>query len=320
IEVTQYRVAKRSCVARALMAAARNGKIVTVVVEPQARFDEEANIQWAGRYRDAGVRVVLGVQGLKVHSKLVLITRREAGKTRYYSALGTGNFNEDTASVFADHMLLTNNQEIGEDVNAIFRFAERSYRAPTLQHLKAAPLGLRDFLYSKIEREVTNHLAGKPARLRLKVNNLSDVETIGRLYRAAEAGLKIELIARSMFSMITGSTGPGKNIEAVGIVDKYLEHSRILIFENEGEPEVFLSSADFLPRNFDSRIETIFPVYEPKLKKQLIEYFDIQFADNVKARVLDADLTNTRRHHERKKGRKKVRAQFAIEDYLRKLS
>ncbi len=312
IQMTQYRLAKNSCVARALMSAARNGKKVSVLVEPQARFDEEANIAWASKYRSAGVRVVLGVPGLKVHSKLVLITRREKGQSKNYTVLGTGNFNEDTASIFADHLLFTYHQEIGDDAEAIFRFAERSYRPPKLKHLTIAPVGLRDFIRRKIGREIALAKKGKAARLRLKINNLSDEETIFQLYEAAQAGVEVNLIARSMFSLITGD-GPGENIKAIGIVDKYLEHSRLLIFENDGDPEVFLSSADFLPRNFDSRIETVFPVYDKKLKAQLIKYFDLQWSDNVKARVLDTDLTNTYRRD----GKKPVRAQYEIENYLR---
>jgi len=312
IQMTQYRLAKKSCVAKALMAAARNGKKVSVLVEPQARFDEEANIAWASEYRAAGVRVVLGVPGLKVHSKLLLINRREHGVDRAYTILGTGNFNEDTTGIFADHLLFTAHPEIAEDAAAIFRFAERSYRPPLLKHLVAAPMGLRVFIRKKIRAEIEAAKAGKKAGISLKINNLSDEEVVGLLYEASQAGVKIRIIARSMFSLITGD-GPGESIEAIGIVDKYLEHSRLLIFENDGEPEVYLSSADFLPRNFDSRIETVFPIYDKKLKEQLFKYFEIQWSDNVKARILDADLSN----EYRKSDGKPIRAQYVIEDYLR---
>ncbi len=312
ISMTQYRLAKHSCVANALLAAARNGKEVTIIVEPQARFDEEANMAWADRYRKEGIHVQLGVQGLKVHSKLILITRKESGRERYYSVLGTGNFNEDSGSIFADHLLMTYHQEMGADVAAVFRFFEKSYQPPKLKHLKAAPFDLRKLLRRKIEREIENHRAGKKAGMSLKVNNLSDIETIDLLMQAAEAGVKIRLIVRSMFSLVIGDDSP---IEAISIVDKYLEHSRMLIFENDGETEVYLSSADFLPRNFDSRVETIFPVYDKKLKKQLVNYFEIQWEDNTKARILDEDLTN--QYRKRKRGQKSRRAQFDIETYLR---
>jgi len=313
ISMTQYRLAKRSCVANALQAAVRNGKNVTVIVEPQARFDEEANMAWADRYRKAGVHVQLGVQGLKVHSKLILITRKESGRERRYSVLGTGNFNEDTGNIFADHLLMTYDQEIGEDVAEIFRFFEKSYQPPRLRHLKAAPFDLRRFLRRKIEREIENHKAGRKAGMSLKVNNLSDMETIGLLTHAARKGVRVRLIVRSMFSLVIGEEC---GIEAISIVDKYLEHSRLLIFENNGEPEVFLSSADFLPRNFDSRVETIFPIYDKRLKKQLIAYFEIQWSDNTKARILDECLSN--HYRKRKPGERPRRAQFDIEEFLRK--
>jgi len=312
ISVTQYRLASKSCVAGALQSAARNGKEVFVLVEPQARFDEEANIKWASQYRDAGVNVQLGVQGLKVHSKLVHITRRENGKDRYYTVLGTGNFNEDTATIFADHLLLTYHQGLGEDVKEIFRFFNRSFQPPKLEHLKCAPFDLRNFIKKRILREIENHKVGKPSGISLKVNNFSDVETNNLVMEAAEAGVPVRLIVRSMFSLVIDDASP---VKAISIVDKYLEHSRMLIFDNAGDHEIYLSSADFLPRNFDSRVEMIFPVYDRRLKGQLKEYFEIQWRDNTKARILDRDLTNQYR-----KGKKKdepVRAQFEIESYLR---
>jgi polyphosphate kinase len=311
ISMTQYRLAKNSCVAGALQAAARNGKEVFVLVEPQARFDEEANIKWASRYRDAGVQVQLGVQGLKVHSKMTLITRKESGKNRYYTVLGTGNFNEDTAEIFADHMLMTYNQEFGEDAAEIAQFFKRSYHPPKLRHLLAAPFDLRNFLREKIEREIANHEAGKPAGISIKVNNFSDHETNELIQRAAAADVPVRLIVRSMFSLVLEEDS---KIEAISIVDKYLEHSRMFSFENDGDPEVFLSSADFLPRNFDSRVETVFPVYDRKLRNQLREYFEIQWRDNTKARILDHDLSNQYRPAN---GEPACRAQFEIEEYLR---
>ncbi len=311
ISMTQYRLAKGSCIARALQAAARNGKSVFVLVEPQARFDEEANIKWAGRYRDAGVQVQLGVQGLKVHSKLIHIVRRESGRDRSYTVLGTGNFNEDTAGIFADHLLMTYHQEIGQDAAEIFRFFRQSYQKPRLKHLNIAPFDLRSFLRAHIEQEIENHLDGKPSGISIKVNNFSDTETNELIHRAADTGVPVRMIVRSMFSLVIDADCP---IEAISIVDKYLEHSRMIIFENAGAPAVFLSSADFMPRNFDTRVETIFPVYEKKLRQQLVEYFNIQWSDTTKARILDRNLEN--RYRPAKMG-VKARAQFAIETYLR---
>lgn len=311
ISMTQYRLAKRSCIAKALQAAARNGKEVFVIVEPQARFDEEANIKWAGRYRDAGVKVQLGVQGLKIHSKLVHIVRKELGRERSYTVLGTGNFNEDTATIFADHLLFTHDEEIGDDAAEVFRFFRESYRKPRLRRLKIAPFDLRRFLRERIEREIENQVAGRPAGISVKLNNFSDPEMNALFRSAAAAGVRVRMIVRSMFSLVLDE---GCGIEAISIVDKYLEHSRMMVFENGGDPEVYLSSADFMPRNLDSRVETIFPVLDGELKKQLTTYFDIQWRDNTKARVLDRDLGN--RYRSAKKG-KAVRAQIDIESYLR---
>lgn len=318
IQVTQYRLAKNSFVARALMSAAHNGKEVTILVEPQARFDEGANIAWANEYQRNGVRVILGVQGLKVHSKLCLISRREHGKLRRYSALGTGNFNEMSAKVFSDHLLLTANREIGEDVSAIFDFFERTYKPPKLKHLIAAPFNLRKFIKQRIQIEIDNAKQGFPASISIKLNNLSDLETMELLYDAANAGVKVRLIIRGMFSMITGPDGPAPSIEAIGIVDKYLEHSRMFIFQNGDNPLTYLSSADFLPRNFDSRIETIFPILDGKLKKQLSDFFEIQWRDNVKARILDKDLSN--RFKKPAPGEPEIRSQFSLENQFRALT
>lgn len=312
IQLTQYRLAKASCIAAALQSAARNGKEVFVLVEPQARFDEEANIKWASRYRDAGVQVQLGVQGLKVHSKMVHITRKESGRDRLYSVLGTGNFNEDTAGIFADHLLMTYNQEIGEDVGKVFDFFRRSYHPPRLGHVLIAPFHLRDFLRTRVEKEIENHENDLPSGISIKVNNFSDVETNKLIRRAAEAGVPVRLIVRSMFSLVMKDDDP---IESVSIVDRYLEHSRMLIFENGGSPKVFLSSADFLPRNFDTRVESIFPIIDTKLSDQLREYFEIQWRDNTKARILDRELTN--KYRPRRKNEPVVRAQYDIENYLR---
>lgn len=323
IKVTQYRLARDSSVARALMTAVRNGKEVVVLVEPTARFDEEANIAWAARYRDAGVNVILGVHGLKVHAKLCLITRSEKGAERFYSCIGTGNFNEDTARLYTDHMLMTADQAIGNDVEQIFRFFERNYEIPKLKHLICAPFSIRDELRKMIDREIKAAEKGERAEIRIKINNISDVETVGRIYEAAAAGVKVQMIVRSMFSVIVGGEKKSPNLEAVGIVDKFLEHTRVISFHNGGEPRYFLSSADFLPRNFDSRCEVLCPVYDEDLQEELKRLFDLQWKDNVKARVLDTRLTNNVRHANGDsdgKDAKPVRSQFEMEKILRRQS
>jgi len=318
IYFTQYRLAKNSCVANALASAVKNGKKVTVMVEPRARFDEGRNIDYANLFQEAGIKVLLGVPGLKVHAKLCLIARRENGRIRHYSAIGTGNFNEDTADLYTDHLLLTSHQEIGKDIARSFRFFQNSFNPPKLRHLIAAPFNLRKSLHSWIQTEIDNAEAGKPASIKIKINNLSDLESVALLYRAAQAGVKIQIIARSMFSLITGQKGISEEIHACGIVDNYLEHSRIFVFENAGKPRYFISSADFLPRNFDGRFEIVCPIYDLKLQKQLAEYMRLQLTDTVKSRILDKDLLNN--YNPGKKRTPDVRAQVAIRKYLQSLT
>lgn len=294
IKITQYRIAKNSAVARALINAVRNGKRVQVVVEPRARFDEKANIAWANEYQSAGINVGLGVPGLKVHAKLCLISRNEAGNIRYYSALSTGNFNESTADKYTDHMLFTANQEIGKDVEKSFRYFHNNFKPPKLRHLVASPFTLRPKIRELIAQEIKNAKKGKKACIKIKINNLSDEEIISDLYNASKNGVKIKIIARSMFSLVLDDGQDYcKNIEAISIVDRFLEHTRFVIFNNDDNPLVYISSADFLPRNFDGRYEIMSPIYEKKLQKQIIDYFKFQWNDSVKARRLDLNLTNT---------------------------
>ena len=315
IHLTQYRLAGRSCVARALMNAAQNGKDVTVLIEPQARFDEKNNIEWANRYQEAGVKVILGVPGLKVHAKMCLVVRHESGAERHYSAIGTGNFNEETSQFYTDHMLLTSHAGLGSDILEAFRFFETNWQPPRLNHLVAAPFSLRAGVRYWIENEIEHAKHGREAGISIKLNNLADPEITGLLYEASQAGVKVNLIVRSMFSVITGEP-VSKNIRGIGIVDRYLEHSRILAFRNGGSPRYFLSSADFLPRNFDSRFEIVCPIYDPRLQQKLQRYLDIQWSDNTKARVLDKRLGNTL---VRRDG-PPVRAQEAVRQWLAKLN
>ncbi len=312
IQLTQYRLARSSCVARALIAAAQNDKEVTVLVEPQARFDEKHNIDWAHRYQEAGVRVILGVPGLKVHAKMCVVTRHEHGADRYYSALGTGNFNEDTAKFYTDHMLLTAHQGIGADIVESFRFFAANWQPARLLHLVASPFNLRAQVRHWIQIETAHARAGRPAEIFLKLNNFADPEFTRLLYDASRAGVKVRLIVRSMFSVVTGDKKFSRHIRGISIVDSYLEHSRVLFFNNGGHPRCYLSSADFLPRNFDSRFEAVFPVLDPRLQEELRKVMEIQWSDNVKARVLDRSLRN----EIQRGGKKKVRSQQAVRDWL----
>lgn len=314
IYLTQYRLAGQSCVARALMNAAQNGKDVTVLIEPQARFDEKNNIEWANRYQEAGVKVILGVPGLKVHAKMCLVIRHESGADRFYSAIGTGNFNEETSQFYTDHLLLTAHAGLGADIQEAFRFFQSNWQLPRLSHLVAAPFSLRNGVKYWIQNEIDHAKHGRPASIIIKLNNLADPEITGLLYEASQAGVEIRMIVRSMFSVVTGETA-SKNIKAIGIVDRYLEHSRILVFNNGGSPRYFLSSADFLPRNFDSRFEIVCPIYDPALQERLRQFLEIQWSDNTKARVLDKKLAN---HPAKSKG-PTVRSQEAIREWLARL-
>jgi polyphosphate kinase len=314
IQMTQYRLANRSAVANALVNAVRAGKQVGVLVEPTARFDEEANIHWANLYQAAGIHVVLGVPGLKVHSKLCLISRNEGSGQRYYTVVGTGNFNEDTARLYTDHMLFTADPDIGMDAARIFQYFNHSYRPPKLKKLIVAPFQLRQKIASLIEREIDYAKAGRKASISIKINNFSDPDTVLLLYRASQAGVKVRIICRSMFSLVTGDPDLSANIEAIGIVDSLLEHSRVLRFSNGGQPEYFLCSADFLPRNFDSRVETLCPVEAKDLQAELDTYLRLQWRDSKKARLLDAELSNQR--YVPHKGKAQGASQAAIRAWL----
>ncbi len=293
IHITLYRLARNSSVINALMNAARNGKSVTTVVELQARFDEEANIHWGNKLTDEGVKVIYGVPGLKVHSKLCLITRVKGEVVQRYAAVGTGNFNEDTARVYTDHLLLTSDKKITNEVLKAFNFFIANYRKDKFYHMLVSPFGLRNKLVSLIDNEIKNAKAGKEAWIKIKINNLTDEEIISKLYKAGDAGVDVRLIVRGMFSMAPGAKGVSENIRAIGIVDRYLEHSRFMIFCNGGDELVYITSADIMPRNLDHRIEVTCPVWDAAIKKEISDVFSIQWNDNVKARILDVELSNT---------------------------
>lgn len=310
IAITQYRFAGDSCIANALIKAAHAGKEVTVLVEPTARFDEKANIAWANRFRQNGVQVTLGVPGLKVHAKMLQISRKEQGKMKRYTVLGTGNFNESTAKLYTDHFLFTCDQDLGRDISSVFKYFQKTYKPPKFKKIFCAPYRLRAELYQLIQNEINNAKKGIPAGITIKLNNLSDPETIKQLYRAAKKGVKVKLLVRSMFSLIT-ELPESENIEAISIVGRLLEHTRILKFENAGKPLYYLSSADFLPRNFDSRIEIVFPIEDKDLKSELEQYFQYQFSDSVKGRILDRGLTNSKRVESRENSNMSSQQQIA---------
>ncbi len=316
VKFTIYRAARNSSIINALINAAKNGKNVAVLVELQARFDEEANIQWANQLQEEGVTVIHGVPGLKVHSKLCLITSRIKGKPEYHAVIGTGNFNEDTARIYGDHTLLTTDRRLTQEVKKIFEFFETNYKTSSFKHLLVSPFNMRSEFISMIRRETELARAGREAYIHLKLNNLVDNEVIQSLYEASQAGVRIKLNIRGMFALQTGLPGIGDNIEAIGIIDKFLEHSRIYVFGNNGDPRYFISSADLMRRNLDHRVEVTCPVYDKALQKELQDYLDIQQNDNVKARILDRRLENNFREGAPDS---KLRAQFLIYDYLQRL-
>ncbi len=292
IKICLYRTAKNSRVAEALINAIHNGKRVTAVVELAARFDEQANIEMAHRLTEAGVEVIFGIPGLKVHCKLFSIERREEGEVRYYSHIGTGNFNEKTARLYTDFSFLTSDQTIGQDVAAVFNFLKFNYRLPTYETLLVSPHSSRSGLMERIDREIRHARQGYRAMMTLKCNNLVDRQLTLKLYEASQAGVSIRLIVRGMCSLLPGIKGVSENIEAISIIDRYLEHPRVYVFHNRGKPEYILGSADLMTRNIDFRVEVLCPIKDPALQQQLQDILDQQWYDNVKARELDSRQSN----------------------------
>ena len=292
IKITLYRLAKNSQIVSSLINAAKNGKKVTVQIELQARFDEESNISYSEQMQTEGIELIFGVKGLKVHSKICLIERLEEGKVKRYGFISTGNFNENSAKVYTDVTLFTSKNEILKDAAKIFDFFDVNYRVHRYKHLIVSPHYTRSRFNKLIDREIANAQSGKEAYIKLKMNSISDFKMTDKLYEASNAGVKIQLIIRGICCLIPGVKGLSENIEAISIVDNYLEHSRIYIFGNAGDPEVFISSADFMTRNLDARVEVTCPIYDPEIKQELIDTFEIGWKANVKARIHSADLLN----------------------------
>jgi polyphosphate kinase len=296
IKVTCYRLARQSKIINTLINAVRNGKQVMVMLELRARFDEEANLAWKERLEDEGVKVLIGIPNMKVHAKICVIRKRVADNIVQYGFVSTGNLNEDTAKVYADHCLLTSNPNIMADVNRIFNYIEH-YKTGT-HFLKActtllpSPGFARREIIKMIHAEVKNAIRGNPAKIIAKMNSLSDEEIINELYDAAKAGVDINLIIRGIFCMFTESPRFDRPVKAISIVDEYLEHARVWIFHNSGKEKVFISSADWMIRNLDHRVEASCPIIDEDIKKELKEIINIQLHDNVKGRLLNNELTN----------------------------
>lgn len=318
IRITCYRLAKESKVINALVNAVRNGKQVTVMLELRARFDEEANLYWKSVLEEEGVRVIIGVPNMKVHAKLCVIKRKEGTATKYYGFVSTGNLNENTAAYYGDHCLLTSNRNILADVNRIFNCLDKP--KVNLAELKAcktlpvAPTNMRSFFMALIDKEIEAAKRKKPASLIIKLNSLVDRQLMDKLQQAAIAGVEVNLIVRSICCLITEHKTYKKNIKAISIVDEYLEHARVFVFHNGGKPKVFLSSADWMVRNLDHRVEAACPVSDPVLQRELIDILKIQLSGNIKTRILDNNQDNLYVAHE--DGTPAIRSQEETYRYL----
>ena len=292
IYITLYRVADKSKIVNALISAAKNGKRVVAMVELQARFDEKNNIKWTNELHEAGVTVIHGIQNLKVHSKLILVKKKENDDLKGYTYIGTGNFNENTAKLYTDFGLFTAHQGIAQDAEQIFDYLQNNTSRFTCDYLLASPFYLRTQLIKLIDKEIANAKKGKKAYILLKLNSLVDNEMIKYLYKASQRGVDIRLIIRGICCLRPKENGLSEKIEAKSIVDKYLEHTRLMIFANGGNEKYFIGSADWMSRNLDKRVEVCTPIFDPNVKKQLKDIFEIQWNDNVKARSLENKTLN----------------------------
>lgn len=289
IKTTLYRLAKDSKVVKALICAARNGKKVTVVIELLARFDEASNINWSKKMQDAGVHVIFGVENLKVHSKITHIGMRNGSDI---ACVSTGNFHEGNARVYTDYMLMTAAKNIVKDVNAVFTFIEKPYMPVTFKELLVSPNEMKKKFVRLINNEIRNRQQGKPAYIKVKINHITEPEMVRKLYEASENGVRVDLLVRGNCSLVTGIPGKSDNIRICGIIDRYLEHSRIFIFANGGEKKCFIGSADWMPRNLDNRIEVVTPVYDVKIKEDLEKVIDYGLRDTMQGRIVDGTGEN----------------------------
>ena len=313
IKMTQYRVAKDSQVLKALIKAAKSVKNVIVFVEVKARFDEEANISWGAEMQKMGIDVYYSLPGIKVHSKILMVTRKEGEKFKNYCFFGTGNFNEKTAKIYSDIGLLTANKNLTDEADEVFNFLIKRKTNSDFEHLLVTKFNMRKYFIQLIDNEISIAKNGGKGKIILKMNSLEDRKMINKLYEASEAGVKIFLIIRGICCLIPGVKGMSKNIQVISIVDRYLEHSRVFLFNNGGNPLIYCGSADWMRRNLSRRIEVVFPIYDELLKKEIQEILNIQMNDNVKARIIDKNQKNI---YVKDNGSNLVRSQFATYDYL----
>ncbi len=306
IKTTLYRLAKDSKVVKALICAARNGKKVTAVVELMARFDEESNIQWSKRMQEEGINVIFGVEGLKIHSKLCLITSTKGN----IACVGTGNFHEGNAKVYTDYLMMTARPRIVNEVAKVFDFIERPFSVVRFRELLVSPNSMRNRILRLFDAEIKNAQAGKEAWVKIKINHITDSEMVKKIYAASKAGVKVDIVIRGNCSLVPGVEGVSDNVRAVGIIDRYLEHSRILIFCNGGKPRYYIGSADWMPRNLTNRIEVMTPVYDEDMKKDLLRTVEYGLNDTANGRIVDGTGLNS--IQPTKEGEEPFRSQEAL--------
>ncbi|MEM6697022.1 MAG: polyphosphate kinase 1 [Bacteroidota bacterium] len=314
IRITFYRVAAKSAVAKALLKAVEKGKNVTVFIEVKARFDEASNLYWGEKLKEAGATVIYSFPAIKVHTKLFLISREEEGRLRHYSYIGTGNFNEKTAKIYGDHAILTADVELGKEIRQVFYLLERKTLLPKAESVLISPFTTRKQFIKHIRREIKNKQAGKEAYIILKMNSLEDTEMIEKLVEASQAGVKIQLIVRGICRLVPGIEGYTENIQIISIIDRFLEHARIYIFANGGHEKMYISSADWMTRNLDRRVEVAVSVKDPKVYQELRDIINLQLTDNVKARRILPTQSNAYVEN----GDVKVQSQVATYEYLKK--
>jgi polyphosphate kinase len=313
IKITFYRVSNPSAVINALINAARNGKSVKAFLEVQARFDEKQNIYLAEKLQEAGVKIIKNIPGFKIHAKLLLIRRKENNKNLYYGYIGTGNFNESTAKLYVDTGLLTSDRVITHEIRKVFELFEATYRPMRFRNIVVSPFGTRNHFLKMLNHEINEARAGREAWAIIKLNNLDDKRLVNKLYKASQAGVKIKMIIRSICTLIPGIKGVSENIEVYSILDKFLEHQRIIAFCHGGDTKVFIGSADWMGRNLDNRVEVTAPVHDESLKQELLDMLDIQLRDNTKARIVDGTFANRFKQN----NFPKVRTQWDTYDYLK---
>ncbi len=315
IKISLYRVADESPLTTALLTSLKNGKKVTIFIEAKARFDEENNITWGRTFEEKGAKVIYSYPRIKVHSKILLIKREEAGKKRRYVYIGTGNFNAKTSKIYSDHGFFSANKKLGKELDRVFRVLEGELIVPRNKHLLISPFTTRRTFEHLIQNEIDHALEGKPASIKIKMNSLEDKDMIELLYKASNAGVHIRMLVRGFSSLIPGLKGQSENIFMTSILDRYLEHGRIYWFENGGVENLYIGSADWMTRNLDRRIEVLVPITDPDCREEIMDILDIQLSDNVKARIQDKGQSNS--YVQSENDQANIRSQYAIFDYLK---